>query len=155
MNKTLKYVVLGGIFLIPFIPFIVANDFFFPFITGKNFAFRILVEIIFASWVAWALVDTSVRPRGSALVYAFVAFILSLGVSTLLAENTNKALWSNFERMEGYVTIVHLGAYFLVLTSVLNVEKLWKAFWNTSIGVSIALSLFGIGQIAGFFVINQ
>ena len=42
-----------------------------------------------------------------------------------------------------------------MVTSVLKTEKIWRAFWNTSIGVSLALSLFGVGQIMGYFTINQ
>ena len=99
MQSALKYVVWGGIFLIPFIPFIVADGFFFPFITGKNFTFRILVEIIVAAWAVWALADVTVRPKRSALVYTLIAFVVSIGISTILAENSHKAFWSNFERM--------------------------------------------------------
>ena len=41
-------VVLTGFILVPFIPFIVlGQSTFFPFIVGKNFAFRIVVEIMF------------------------------------------------------------------------------------------------------------
>ena len=45
MTTAVRYVVLGALFLIPFIPLYVANSLFFPFITGKGFAFRILVEV--------------------------------------------------------------------------------------------------------------
>jgi hypothetical protein len=39
------YSIFAGLFFIPFIAFIVPQAMFFPFITGKGFAFRILVEI--------------------------------------------------------------------------------------------------------------
>ena len=69
-NKILRGVLLGGIFLIPFIPFIVPGTFFFPFITGKNFAFRILVEILFAAWAILALANAVYRPHKSLLYIA-------------------------------------------------------------------------------------
>ena len=56
----LRWGVLCWLFLIPFIPFLVfdghfAPNFFFPYITGKNFMFRILIEIVLALYVLLAL----------------------------------------------------------------------------------------------------
>src|SRR3989338_7504632 len=55
MAKFLRIFTISGLFLIPLIPVIVAGgesftafffpDLLFPFITGKNFAFRIIIEI--------------------------------------------------------------------------------------------------------------
>lgn len=155
MDRYLKYAIFAGLFAVLFIPFIVASDFFFPFITGKNFAFRIIVEIIFAAWVVLALSDPSVRPKKSALLYVVGAFVISMGISTVLAENPHKAFWSNFERMEGYIGLLHLAAYFLVISSMFTAQKLWNRFFNTSVGVSVLLALYGVGQLAGWFTINQ
>lgn len=155
MNKWLRYAILAGIFAVPFIPFVVANGFFFPFITGKNFTFRIIVEIVFALWIILILFDSSARPKKSGLWFAFLLFVGSIGISTFIGENPHKSFWSNFERMEGWITLLHLGAYFTVLVSMLKDEKNWKWLWNVSIGVSVLLSLFGALQLAGVFPINQ
>ncbi len=65
MNDFLKVVVYGGLFTIPFLTLYVANDYFFPFITGKNFAFRILVETVLwlgRFYVFWTwIIDQSFR----------------------------------------------------------------------------------------------
>lgn len=155
MQKALRYAILGGIFLVPFIPFVVTNQFFFPFITGKNFAFRIIIEVIFALWVILIFVDSSARPKKSTLWFIFLLFVGSLGISTFLGENPHKSFWSNFERMEGWITLIHLGAYFTVIVSMLKSERIWKYLWNTSIGVSVLVGLFGVLQLAGVFTINQ
>ena len=47
-DKTLLWIARIGVFLMPFIPLIVSGTMFFPFITGKNFAFRIIALIVFA-----------------------------------------------------------------------------------------------------------
>src|SRR3989344_5236305 len=65
IEKMLRWIVLGGVFALPFIVFIVANNLFFPYITGKNFTFRIIVEIITGAWLALALVKPEYRPRKS------------------------------------------------------------------------------------------
>ncbi|MEK7613549.1 MAG: O-antigen ligase family protein [Patescibacteria group bacterium] len=155
MKSIFRQGILVGLFAVLFIPFIVVNGFFFPFITGKAFAFRIIVEVVFALWVVLAFIDSSVRPKASALLYVLLAFVVSIGISTVLAENPSKAFWSNFERMEGYITILHLGAYFVVVNVMLQGEKLWKRFLITTIGVSALVGLYGVLQLGGVLTINQ
>lgn len=155
MNTWLRRIVLTGIFLVPLIPFVIANPFFFPFITGKNFAFRIIVEIIFTAWLLLAFRDPAYRPKWSALPIVLLAFLGSAGVSAFLAENPVKAFWSNFERMEGWVALLHSTAYFFVVYLSLNAEKLWDRFWNTSIVASAVMGVYGLMQLGGVFQINQ
>ncbi len=153
-----RYVRIGvytAVFAIPFVGLIVANGFFFPFITGKNFAFRILVELAFAGWLILALWSPEYRPRKSLALILGGLFVLALGVSTVIAENPIKAFWSNFERMEGYIMLIHLAMYVTVLTSVLRTELMWRRFFNVSIGVSVLIGLYGLLQLSGALTINQ
>ncbi len=155
MKKFLYYFTLTGIFIIPFIPLFVSNSLFFPFITGKNFAFRILVELILGGWVVLALLDRKYRPQRSWILWTLGAFVIIMAIADLQGVYRYKSIWSNFERMEGLVTLLHLAAYTLVLSLMLNTERLWSWFWNTTIGVSVIMSLYGIAQLAGWAVINQ
>lgn len=147
--------VLTGLFAIPFVVLLVSESLYFPFITGKGFAFRILVEIVFALWVVLALASPEYRPKKSPALFLGLAFVVAIGVSTALAENPVKAFWSNFERMEGYVTILHLAAYVLVLTSVMRVETLWRNLVYTTLGVATIVGAYSVFQLLGFATINQ
>ncbi|MFA6095240.1 MAG: O-antigen ligase family protein, partial [Candidatus Paceibacterota bacterium] len=155
MNKFLRITAIGSIFLIPFIPFIVSSSLFFPFITGKNFIFRILTEVSLASWIMLALRDAAYRPRKSAILWAFVAFVAIIGIADISGVNAWKSFWSNFERMEGYVTLLHLLGMFIVAGTMLSTERLWERFLQTSLGASVVASLFAVFQLAGVFTINQ
>lgn len=155
MNRSFKIAILVGIFSILFIPFFIANPLFFPFITGKNFAFRIIVEIITGLWVILALRDPSVRPSRSALLYVVGGLVAVLALADAFGENSAKSFWSNFERMEGLVSFIHLGLYFLVVSSVMRTEQVWRRFFATHIGASVAMAFYGTLQLAGVFVINQ
>ncbi len=154
-DRILLWLARIGVFLMPFIPLIISGSMFFPFITGKNFAFRIIVEIIFAAWLLLALREPRFRPKRSAFLWSILAFLFVVLLADIFAENPFKAFWSNFERMEGFITLLHLGAYFIVASSVLDSEKLWHRFFATSVGVSAFLGIYGILQLAGKVVINQ
>lgn len=144
-KSTLRWIVIGGVFAIPFIvPFIVAATMFFPYITGKNFTFRIITEVILSAWVLLALLDARYRPRFSWILSAFVLFAVVIGIADIFGANTFKSIWSNFERMEGYVAILHLLAYFVVAGTVLNTEKIWNAFWYSSLTASVAIAFIGL-----------
>src|SRR3989338_6790263 len=85
-----------GVFLMPFVPLVISSSLFFPFITGKGFAFRIIVEIIFACWLLLALRKPEFRPQKSALLFCVAAFLGVIFLADLFAENPFKAFWSNF-----------------------------------------------------------
>lgn len=154
--KLLRYFIIGGTFVVPFIPFIIANSMFFPFITGKNFTFRILVELLFGAWVLLALLEPMYRVRlRHGLFIAFAAFIGVMGLATIFSADPRTSFWSNFERMEGYLALVHLFMYFIVAGSVLHTEKLWKAWFNTTVIASVIMAFYGFLQLSGAIDIRQ
>ena len=71
-NNIIKWTIITGLWAVLLTPFFVANSMFFPYITGKNFAFRIIIEIIFALWVYLAFVDAKYRPKFSWLAVSVV-----------------------------------------------------------------------------------
>ena len=154
-NTGLRYGIFAGLFFIPFIAFIVTPSMLFPFITGKNFAFRIIVEIIFALWVLLMFRDKHYRPKFSWILGAFLIFTAIVGTADMFGVNPIKSFWSNFERMEGYLAIFHLLLYFIVSTSMLNTQKLWNWFWGTWVGSAFLMCIFGLFQLAGKATINQ
>ncbi|PIQ67090.1 MAG: hypothetical protein COV95_00635, partial [Candidatus Zambryskibacteria bacterium CG11_big_fil_rev_8_21_14_0_20_40_24] len=76
LKKYLIWIVTGGVFLLPLIPFLVTPSLLFPFIAGKAFLFRIIVEIIFSAWIILALIDESYRPRRSWILWTFGLFVI-------------------------------------------------------------------------------
>lgn len=71
MKDIIKGLVYIGLFAVPCLTLYVANSFFFPYITGKNFAFRIIVEAVLGLWLILCLYDTTYRPRFSWLLVSF------------------------------------------------------------------------------------
>ena len=147
MKSYARWIIIAGIFAIPFLPYIVVNDFFFPYITGKNFAFRIFVELMFGAWIFLAISDQKYRPRWSWIALAVTAFTISLGLSNFFGVDPHKSFWSNYERMEGYITLIHLMAYFIASISVLTAEKLWRNLFYTTLGVSALVNLSEVSEL--------
>jgi len=154
-KQAARWVALGALFLLPFTPLIVANSYFFPFITGKAFYLRILIEIAVAGWAVLALLDKEYRPRFSWIGATVVAFVAWMFVADAFALNATKAFWSNFERMEGWVLLVHLLGFFFAASAVLRVEKKWRAWFFTSLGVSVVLAGYALLQLNGTLTIHQ
>src|ERR1700749_1864090 len=97
-----RWIVLSCLFIIPFIVLYVSNYLFFPFISGKPFPFRILVEIAFSAWVVLALAEPKYRPKFSWTFVLYGAFVLWMFIADAAAVSPLKAFWSNFERMDGW-----------------------------------------------------
>ena len=145
--KILRYFIIGGIFLTPFIPLFVLGAFFFPYITGKNFVFRIIVEILFGLWLCLAIFDKNYRPKKSFILTTAMAFMGILVISTFLGKNPYRSFWSNFERMEGLVGYLHLFAYFIVLASIMKGQRVWDWFFHILLFVSVIISFYGFSQL--------
>ncbi len=171
MNNTniiVKYAIIIGLCIIPFIPLYVADTMFFPFITGKAFAFRIIVEIVFALWLILLLrekgtsvagTDKSVAPRVNSMSIAVTLFTLIVLIADLAGLNPLRSIWSNFERMEGWLTIAHLWAYFIILSSVFGSgeygKKNWHNFFNIVLFSGFIVAVYGAFQFFGWAEIHQ
>ncbi|MFM2339797.1 MAG: hypothetical protein RLZZ360_433 [Candidatus Parcubacteria bacterium] len=149
MKDILQGIIYIGLFAVPFLTLYVANENFFPYITGKNFWFRIIVEIVLGAYVLLALLDTTFRPRFSWLLATFAGLLGVMLIATLQAEHITTALWSNFERMDGYVTLVHVFLYFFVLAGMFKSRTVWTYFLNTTVGVAALVALQGVSQLSG------
>lgn len=155
MKQIARWTAIIALFTIPFLPLYVSSELFFPFITGKNFAFRILVEIAFAAWAILALLDKRYRPRFSWTLVIFGGFVVWMAIANMLGVNPHKAFWSNFERMDGWVMLVHVFLLFVVAGSVLTVERLWRRWWLFFLSVAAVVGFYGLMQASGTAQIHQ
>ncbi len=151
MERIFRWITLGGLFIIPFIPLFISESMFFPYITGKAFAFRIIVGLTTIAWLLLAFENPAYRPKRSPILWSVLAFAGVIGLATIFAENPARSFWSNFERMEGYITIVFLLLYFFVLTSCVRTDKLWRALLNTTVVASMLTAGYIFMQMAGMF----
>ncbi|HWB33882.1 MAG TPA: O-antigen ligase family protein [Candidatus Paceibacterota bacterium] len=155
-TKFLRWALLGGLCLVPFISLIVATgsifpNMFFPFITGKNFAFRILVELLLLVYVILAMREPKYRPKASLIMWSVGIFVLWMAVATALSVDPVKSFWSNFERMDGYITVLHLFALFIVAGAVLAAEKWWDVLFRISVATGALQGAYALMQVFHIF----
>lgn len=150
LRKTIAYFLCA----VPLLALLVSNTMFFPFITGKNFAFRIIALIVAGLWVVLMVKDPSARPKKHPITLAYTAFILVMIAATIFSVAPFRSFWSNFERMDGLVNHLHLYAFYLVAVSVLKRED-WRRFFGVSIAASVASMGYAVFQLAHVFTITQ
>lgn len=164
MQSYIKKVVWACLLIIPFVVLHVANSgpfdviswftgssLFFPFISGKNLLFRFLVEIAVAGWAILALSDAQYRIniKKSPIILAYMVFIAVLLIADLFGVDTQRSMWSNFERMEGFVGHIHFFGYFFVLTVMVKSLAEWQRMWKFFIASNILVLIYGFFQLLG------
>lgn len=158
-NKTkfLKGVMYACLVIIPFLAFYVSgfgfgtewNSMLFPYITGKNFAFRILVEIAAAAWIMLMILDKNFRPKRSALLWIYGIFVLILLLADIFSVNPTRSFFSNFERMEGFISHAHLFLYFLMLITLFKDKASWAKYKFVLFLSNIPVLLLALLQLLG------
>lgn len=140
---------------------VVMNSMFFPFIGGKDYFFRVAVElslIFFA--LAWAfemhageLKELLRSAFKKPLVKAVTVFAVMFLLACLFAFDIHAAFWSNYERGEGGFQMIHYYLFFLLLVLLLRTETEWKNIFKFSLAAAGLMILYGIGgnyMLAGF-----
>ncbi|MBU1292531.1 O-antigen ligase family protein [Patescibacteria group bacterium] len=155
MKQAAFWTAVVALFAVPFLPLYVESQLYFPFITGKGFAFRILVEIALGAWVLLALMDKEYRPRFSWLLALFGGLVAWMAIANTFGVNPLKAFWSNYERMDGWIMLIHVFAFFVVAGSILVKNKLWDKWWLTFVGASALTTIIALFQLAGLGEIHQ
>lgn len=156
-NKILRGIMYTSLAIIPFLAFYVSgfglgiewNAMLFPYITGKNFAFRILVEIAAAAWLMLMILDKNFRPKKSALLWIYGIFIFILLLADIFSVNPTRAFFSNFERMEGFISHAHIFLYFLMLITLLKDKAGWDKYKFILFLSNIPVLFLGLLQLLG------
>lgn len=108
-----------------------------------------------ALWLVLMLFDARYKPKKSWVLAMLAIFVGVVALSSIFGENFYRSFWSNYERMEGLVTYLHLLAYFLVLAGTLKTEKVWNWLFNTSLFASVIIAFYGVFQLWGILITHQ
>jgi len=138
-----KKLILMGTILILFTPLIISGKFFFPFVGPKSLFFMGLVEIIFFAWLFLVFISPKYRPRFNPILIALILFLLISILASVFGADLSYSFWSKFERMTGILMILHLLAFFLVISTCFEKSD-WKIIFTVSLFVGVIISFIAL-----------
>ncbi len=146
-NNFLLKVIKIFIPVIFFLPLYVNTDYFFSFVTPRNFIFRLIVTIVLALYlVLFIRNEQRFKPVVNKIFIVYLLLALILTVSSLINGDFLYSFWSGFERMEGLVNLYYLLAFLLVILGVYHHQKNWIFLLRVTVFVSFLISFVGLAQ---------
>ena len=131
---------------------VVLTGTFFPFIGGKYYFFRVMVEAATVSLLFWWAFEARTgefegqlrRVLRDPMVIAVSAFALMFLLASLFAHDPHSAFWSNFERGEGGFQMIHYYLFFLLLTLLVQRREEWKTAFVVMLIAGACMVLYGV-----------
>ncbi|MES2986089.1 MAG: O-antigen ligase family protein [Patescibacteria group bacterium] len=143
----LRYSIISALAITLATPLIVALQMYFPYITGKALFMRTFILIAAVLYVMLVSIDKTYKPRKSILMYGVLGFMLILIASWLNSVNPTRSFWSNFERMEGLVTLLYMGVLFVIAGAVVK-KREWTWLMNSSLVISMVVGFLSLGDFS-------
>ncbi len=151
MKKTLLWIIRLCSLAILFLPLYVDGSTIYPYTFSKMVAFQFLVEVSLGAYVILQFLERSYRVDWkNKLIQAQSVWIVVLALLSFISVDASRSWWSTAQWMTGTITYLHFYAWFIILVSVFKEWKEWRLMILASVGVSVAVALFGLGQLIGF-----
>ncbi|MEI6288249.1 MAG: O-antigen ligase family protein [bacterium] len=121
----LKAVIWVALGVILFSVLFVSSKLFFPFIVTKTVAFDISVEVMVLAYAILCLLDKSYRIKINLTVILMLVYLGILTLASLLGNDFYHSFWSNNERSDGILLLIHLFLFVVVLSGFMKTMKEW------------------------------
>ncbi len=139
-------------FLVPLITF---SSYYFPYIVPRNVAFRIIVEVVVLLYTVLVLQNRSYIPKWNWALSLLTGFVGAMTLASLINGTFQYSFWSNYERMDGLVTMYHLYAYFFILFATVRQRRSFEQLMQLSIFIAFAVALIGFSQVLGVNLLRK
>ena len=133
LRKAQLIIIIASMVLIPLVYW---HGVFFPYTFIKTLVFYALTEVVFALWVALAIAQKEFRVRWSLGIGAMALFLIFMGIALAMGADASKSIWSDYERMFGFITWAHAAVFVCILSQVVRQQQEWD--WIFKINVSVA-----------------
>ncbi len=145
-EKTLRQIVVTGLYLALLMPFVYVSGTIFPFVVGKIIYFQVMIELVAVFYILLAVINPSYRPKKTLILWLMVAHLGAWILAGIFGISPLRSFWGNFERMSGIFSYAHFVVYFIILVSVMRNKKSWVAYLVTALFISTIQSFVAIAQ---------
>ena len=144
-----KWAILLLLYAVCILPFIVSNGMYFPTITGKVLYAWVVIEVAFLLWISLAIYNKEYLPKLSIALALLFIWLVTLIISGYMGVDSNQSFWSNYERMDGIIGIMHWCAYAVMLSAMLKTLREWLVFACINIIIGTLISVLGLIGLLG------
>lgn len=146
-TKTVKNISKYALYLIPFLPLIFIEGFFYPFIINKTIFFRFLIEVSLSGYLwLWLSDRAQYRPQINVALKLIAALLLINIIAAIFGLDIYRSFFSDFERMEGVLLAIYLTIYIFLLIQFLQTNKDWFNYLKIISIASLLAAIYGIVQ---------
>ncbi len=146
IRRGLEIFLFGIICLIPIIGLFTFENLIYPYVTTKHYLFRAAIITAAGLWGALITIDPSLRPRYSRLLLSLGVFLTVVFIADLQGSNFISSFWSNYSRMEGFLSLIFYSTFFLIFGAVVRTSKNWNFYWMIQVVVSVIIMIIAILQ---------
>ena len=127
--------------------FIVSSKLLYPYITGKQIFFNILIEILFVFWISYLIKYPSGRPKLSLICYGLISYFVVILLSCFFSVDFNLSFWGDIERMLGFFHLMHYLIFYFIIITAFKSWRDWFYVFLLSAGTAIAVSFYSLFKI--------
>ena len=115
--------------LVPLTNLLVAPSLIFPFVTGRNFFFRVVIDLMVILFVAGILKQRVRAVPTGPIAICLAGLVLWESFATLTGIDPFHSFFGNFERMGGLLGLLHVYLLAFLLAASIKEEKIWFCFF--------------------------
>lgn len=142
-NNILLKIVKTLLYSVPLIMLYVDSNLLYPYISGKSYLFRALVEIVLIFYLLLIARNSNYLPNlKNPLVISITAFMAILTIATFTGVDWQRSFFGTIERSEGLFHLMHYYIYFLLLIAVFKKRKDWYVILGVYVFSVLAMTIY-------------
>ena len=143
-ETALLWLIRGGIVAVLLTPLVVTPSTIYPFVVGKALYSRTLIEVVVGLWALLAIGQPRFLPPRSWLLALLALGLAWSFVAACFGVSLQRSLWSDFQRMTGWMDSLHWLAFVVVVAATFRSVRSIRSLLNLQLGVGLLVALFAI-----------
>lgn len=141
-ETALLWLIRFGIVAVLLTPLVVTPSTLYPFVVGKALYSRTIIEVVVALWALLVVSKPQFLPPRSWLLGLLAIGVAWSFVAACLGVSLQRSLWSDFQRMTGWIDAVHWLAFVVVVVSMFRDMAGIRSLLNLQLGVGLLVGVF-------------